>query len=253
MRASLVIYTKPGRPGHVKTRLVGTSGDGVTAEQAAELHLAFLHDLVEEMSEGPFDLRLAWALDPGEAVPNWTLDDGRRVPGSAQRGADLGERLWRGLDAEARVRPWVAAVGSDHPTLRRAVVEEAFARLEAGAPVVLGPAEDGGYFLVAVSREALSRRLFEDVPWSTDAVLETTLERCRELGLEPELLAPGRDVDTPADLARLVTELRQDAELCPHTRKLLAAWGRLESARGEAGEGSAEVRGPRQEESRCEC
>ncbi|MCB1054192.1 MAG: TIGR04282 family arsenosugar biosynthesis glycosyltransferase [Acidobacteria bacterium] len=235
MRGSLLIYTKPGRPGFVKTRLIGA----LTPEEAAELHLAFLGDLVDEMAAGDFELRLAWALEVGEVAPAWPTPTGT-VAGMAQAGVGLGERLWRGLEAAARDHELVAAVGSDHPTLRRDTVEQAFELLEGGAPVVLGPAADGGYFLVATSRQHLTRRIFEDVPWSTDRVLETTLERCRGLGLEPALLPRGHDVDTPEDLERLVVELRRRPDLCPRTRERLAAWGFLDGRRSA------------REETRCE-
>jgi uncharacterized protein len=216
----LLVYTKPARPGRVKTRLIGD----LTAHQAAELHAAFLGDLLQQLAGGDFALRLAWDLGPGEEPP---LAD---PPGERQQGDDLGERLYRGLAAAARTFPLVAAVGSDHPTLSRRRVEEAFTRLDGGADVVLGPAADGGYYLVGVRAEALDRRLFAGVPWSTGEVLAATLERCRRLGRRPALLAAAADVDTPGDLADLVLHLSRDGEGCPRTRRLLASWGRLPAA-----------------------
>ncbi len=219
----LSIFTKPAVPGRVKTRLVGD----LSAGEAAALHAAFLGDLAERLATGAFELELAWALAPGEAVPEYRLGDGRLLPGVRQQGADLGERLFTALAAGARRAPLVAAVGSDHPTLATATVEAAFDHLEAGARVVLGPATDGGYTLVAVRAEALARELFAEVPWSTERVLAVTLERCAALGEQPALLPPAADVDTPADLLRLAAELASHAGLCPRTRGLLAAWGRL--------------------------
>jgi uncharacterized protein len=193
----------------------------LTAEEAAALHAAFLSDLVAELGRGRFRLEVAWALHAGESPPELGL------PWQAQRGEDLGERLWHGLTALAARHERVAAVGSDHPHLTAARVDEAFARLEAGAQVVLGPADDGGYYLVALAREAVRRDLFEGIAWSTETVLGTTLERCAALGLRTELLAPSSDVDTAADLARLLTHLGGSAAGCPATRRLLASWGRL--------------------------
>ena len=137
-------------------------------------------------------------------------------------------------DAAADV---VAAIGSDHPTVPLARVHEAFERIEAGADVAIGPAEDGGYYLIAICARALAPRLFADIAWSTAEVLPTTLERCRELGLAVELLDLGSDVDTPEDLARLGRELAASPELaatCPRTRDLLASWGRLGNTGGGA-------------------
>ena len=215
----LLLFTKPPREGRVKTRLIGA----LTPAQAAALHQAFLEDLLDRLREGSFDLRLAWALDPGEPLPEGP------VAGVRQEGDDLGERLYRALAAAGREAPSVAAVGSDHPTLPLETVHEAFARLEGrlegGADVVLGPAEDGGYYLIALRAGAVARRLFEDIAWSTDRVFPETVERCRELGLRLELLPKASDVDTPEDLHRLASRMNGDDLGCPRTRALLDAWG----------------------------
>lgn len=184
------------------------------------------------MREGRFALRLAWALDEGELEPplKEPLLSELGLEGlehRAQRGASLGDRLFAALSEAAAGHAKVAAVGSDHPTLPLARVEEAFRALDS-SPVALGPAEDGGYYLIAARAEALSPRLFADIAWSTGEVLATTLERCAELGIEPHLLPEGRDVDTPADLPPLIEGLGGGAVSAPRTRALLAEWGRLE-------------------------
>jgi uncharacterized protein len=219
--ACLLLFTKPARPGRVKTRLIGA----LSAERAAELHDAFLGDLCERLAGADrFELRLAWALDEGEEAPPSSL------PSVRQRGDDLGERLFSALADAAVEHELVGAVGSDHPELSAERVDAAFAALASGAKpgadVVVGPATDGGYYLIAVRGGALDRRLFEDVPWSTGAVLERTLARCAELGLTTDLLPPESDVDTPADLVRLAEALRDPSTpACPRTAALLARWG----------------------------
>jgi hypothetical protein len=218
----LLLFTKPAIEGRVKTRLIGD----LTPSQAADLHKAFLDDLLDRLGPGRFDLRLAWALQDGEEIPAGP------PPGVRQHGADLGARLYNAL-AEAAQEDGggpeigVAALGSDHPTLPLERVHGAFERLEAGAPVVLGPAEDGGYYLIAVRAGALSPRLFEGIAWSTPAVLPATLERCQELGITPELLPLAADVDTPDDLARLAGRMAEGDLGCPRTRALLLEWGRI--------------------------
>jgi len=222
----LLLFTKPPRPGRVKTRLIGE----LTADEAARLHGTFLEDLLARLRQGDFELRLAWALDADEEVPAGP------VPGVRQQGSDLGERLYRALSEAAAGAGAVAAVGSDHPTLPLELVHRAFAMIEdgeAGADVVLGPAEDGGYYLIALRAGAVSPRLFADVAWSTDRVLAATLERCRELGLRAELLPLAADVDTPDDLRRLAARMADSDLGCPRTRDLLLSLGLLPQSKIE--------------------
>jgi uncharacterized protein len=220
----LLLFTKPAREGRVKTRLIGD----LTPAQAAALHTAFLDDLLDRLREGEreggFELRLAWALEPEEDVPSGPL------PGVRQEGDDLGERLYRTLSSAAVEAGVVMALGSDHPTLPLEMVHRAFEQVERGTDVVLGPVEDGGYYLIALGPEAVAPRLFEGIAWSTDQVLAATLDRCRELGLRVELLPTASDVDTPEDLRRLAARMAEEGDLgCPRTHALLASLGFLQS------------------------
>lgn len=236
----LLLFTKPARAGLVKTRLVGARVGERTldATDAAVLHGALLGDVCGRLAEGlgrDLHLRLAWNLAPGEALPPPPAELAGRagVDRTRQRGAELGERLFRALDEAAREHAVVAAVGSDHPTLSLDHVRRAFAALAAGkGDVALGPSLDGGYYLVAVRRESLSPRLFSEIDWSTERVLAQTLERCRELGLRVVELPAARDVDRGEDVIALAAEIAAaeavgEAVGCPRTRQVLAGWGLL--------------------------
>lgn len=211
---AVVLFAKPSRPGRVKTRLIGD----LTAEQASQLHAAFLADLRERLKGGAFSLVMAWAVGEDEALPPSDL------PAFRQEGDGLGERLYAGLRRAAAGHARVLAVGSDHPELPLERVHRAFEQLERGHDVAIGPAEDGGYYLIAVAADRLTPALFQGHAWSTASVLSTTLARCEELGLSVALLPEGSDVDTPADLARLASALRDTDLDCPRTRRLLDAW-----------------------------
>lgn len=217
-RRCLVIFTKPSSPGLVKTRLMGE----LTAERAACLHGAFLRDLLEQVENGDFQTRLAWAVGPQEPLPASTVGAFR------QTGEDLGERLFEGLRRMSAEFDLVAAVGSDHPDLPASIVEEAFEKLAAGCDVVLGPATDGGYYLIGATRESIQRQLFSKIDWSTNRVLQQTLDRCQSQGLRVEKLIPLQDVDTPDDLRRLAQRLALGGgPSSPNTRSLLARWGMI--------------------------
>jgi rSAM/selenodomain-associated transferase 1 len=216
----VLIFTKPARPGLVKTRLIGD----LNADQAAQLHAAFLADLLDRLSAGTFSVRVLWALSPDEPLPESDF------PAHRQTGDDLGERLFRGLEAALNDSELAAAIGSDHPDLSVSRVEEAFDKLLRGAEIVLGPAADGGYYLIAVRKHSLDEELFRAIPWSTAEVFETTLRRCQKLGLRVETLAQAADVDTPEDLRSLAIRLsRSNDSSCPRTRELLRDWKLLPS------------------------
>ena len=210
----IAIVAKAPEPGLVKTRLCPP----LSAGAAAELSRAFVLDTIEQVRSLPAVARaVAYAPDGGrrffeDAAPDFSL-----LP---QRGADLGQRMMACLDSLlGDGHPGVLLIGSDMPTLPASVLRRAVDSIAgARADVVLGPSEDGGYYLIGL--RARRPELFEDMPWSTSAVLGETLRRARALGLSVELLPTWFDVDTPADLARLVDSLAASAEpAAPHTRR----------------------------------
>jgi rSAM/selenodomain-associated transferase 1 len=214
----LLVFTKPAIPGRVKTRLTSSLSPG----QAARLHQAFLDDLLDRMTGGPFAVTLAWALEGDEEPPELV---GRGLPGVRQRGRDLGERLYHGLaDAGRGGARVVAAMGSDLPTVPRQVVEDAFRRIEDGADAALGPSRDGGYYLIAFRADVLAPELFEEITWSTRQVIGETVRRLGEARLTVALLPTHDDIDTPGDLSTFHEFLQkgwEDPSLCPRTARLL--------------------------------
>lgn len=216
-----LLFTKAALPGRVKTRLIGE----LSAEQTAALHSAFVDDVVSSLRRGRFELAVAWGSDDGEMTDLPQSLEGLHV--QPQHPGDLGQRLFFGLQEVSRRFESVAAIGSDHPEISADTVEDAFSRLEEGADVVLGPADDGGYFLIAVRRAALRPELFSDIPWSTATVYQETIARCEHLGLRCERLATGHDIDVAADLRALVERLATGDASCTHTRGLLNQWGLL--------------------------
>ncbi len=216
----LLLFARAPVAGEVKTRLIAP--DGLTADGAALLHRAFVGDLSHRFADGAWETVLMWALEPGEAPPADLAPDS--MAWRRQEGRDLGERLYRGLAWAARDAVAVAAVGSDHPELSAARVEGAFAWLETGCDLVLGPARDGGYYLIGLRREALHRRLFEGIRWSTSSVLAATVAHADQLGLSVRQLPVEGDVDTVADLARLRAGFKAEPELrsaCRRTAEVL--------------------------------
>jgi len=143
-----------------------------------------------------------------------------------QHGADLGARLHATLAGLlAAGHAGAIAVDSDTPTLPRDFLQQAVDWLnQPGPDVVLGPTEDGGYYLIGV--RAAHRALFDAVPWSTSAVLEVTLRRAAAAGLHAVCLPSWFDVDTPDDLRRLQAALADGPAAAGQTGRFLAGWRR---------------------------
>jgi rSAM/selenodomain-associated transferase 1 len=189
----------------VKTRLAAAIGGW----PAARVYRAFLEDTRRRFGgsavggvEHPWTLW--WAFDPPDSP--FASDVARTDRTFPQRRGNLGERM-AGAMEEVLSRGYrrVVLVGSDLPHLPLRTVEEAFARLEGGAPLLIGPAEDGGYYLIgAVSVPPV----FTNVAWGSRRVLEATIELARAAGIEPLLMSPLYDIDGPEDLERLREDLR---------------------------------------------
>ena len=139
----------------------------------------------------------------------------------AQRGATLGERMRNGAsDLVARGFGRVVLVGADLPTLPAAYVEDALERLtRSRESLVLGPAEDGGYYLIGLTQ--VHDELFDGIPWGTADVLRRTQEAAAALRLPVELLPLWYDVDLSSDLKRVWQPTAEGDPVAHHTRAWL--------------------------------
>lgn len=215
----LGLFAKQPWPGQVKTRLAAAS----SADWAARVAAAFLLDTVAKLSSVEADRVLAFA--PREAHDYFAEVVRGRFTLVPQADGDLGRRMavffteYLRAGAEA-----VVLLGTDSPTLPLAHVEQAFREL-GHADVVLGPATDGGYYLVGC-RGRLPP-LFEGISWSSSQVLHDTVARLEGADFCLALLPPWYDVDTLEDWWMLqghVAALRRaglDPE-APHTERLLS-------------------------------
>jgi rSAM/selenodomain-associated transferase 1 len=200
-------------PGRAKTRLMPL----LTPEEAAATSAAFLRDVTENVrragQEAPIRGCIAYAPAGAEALFDGHLAEGTDLvlaDGSLQlppRVQGFGRCLLHAIQTMLGTGQHAACVlNSDSPNLPTALLIEAATRLlEQPDCVVLGPAEDGGYYLLGMT--APHAHLFEDIAWSTDAVADETRARARALGLELVELAPWYDVDEPATLLRLIDEI----------------------------------------------
>lgn len=219
MKEALVLLAKAPLTGEVKTRLQGA----LSAEEAKALYVNFLNDtfaLMEDVRAERDELQLVLCYTPEgaeEAFEDVEREGSLMLP---QRGADLGERLQHCFaELFALGFASVVAIGADSPTLPGENVYDAFEALVEEDAVVLGPTDDGGYYLIGMRQ--MYNGLFQGIPWSSAEVLNTTIKRAEAAEVDVLLLPEWYDVDTPAALARLQEEVRENKNAARFTRRFL--------------------------------
>lgn len=224
MTRRLVLFAKPPLPGRSKTRLAEQIG----AAQAARVAEALLRDTIAlaESLAAPRAERM-----PGEApklVLAYTDEQDWFTPALSrdwrlieQRGENLGERMENALaDLEPEPEDRTVFIGMDCPQMPPERVAEAFDELE-DANAVMGPCDDGGYYLMGV-RGGIPEGLLDRVRWSTTDALADTVAALEAANMTVAELLPGYDVDTAEDLQRLAREMAADGldELANLTKTL---------------------------------
>jgi len=209
-----------------KTRLA----PHLTASRLTALSAALLADTLHALEHVP-DVTIFFTPDDMEAdIASVCAGAISRVP---QGGGDLGARMLRALQfllgcqtprgqtprGLTPVTPDAAIlVGSDIPLLSADHLSEAIETLQASGGVVLGPADDGGYYLIGMTR--VHAGLFEGIAWGTESVLTDTLRAAERCGVEARLVRSTYDVDTIDDLRRLERDLAlTPADRCPALRR----------------------------------
>lgn len=193
----VLVFTRTPVPGRVKTRLIPAIGP----ERAANLHRAMLWRAVATAVDagiGPVELWCSPSRDhPYLRDIEREFDAALRI----QSGADLGARMHRALTSKCGAGAGAVLIGTDCPFLESADLQRAAQALRAGADAVLGPAEDGGYYLIGVRRSRM--QVFSGIDWGSARVLDATRERLEALGWQWHELTLRRDVDRPDDLQAL--------------------------------------------------
>ncbi len=211
---ALIVMARYPEAGKTKTRLARSLGNA----PVVLLYRAFLTDLAQRFSGYPTcDLR--WTYTPaGSNFPAlaMTLAPATIQPKDCfpQQGGDLGDRLHYAFQwAQQQGFQYTIVIGSDTPHITRRIIDDARSRLEE-ADVVLGPAEDGGYYLIAMRSPY---DVFSGIPMSTPVVLQMTIAAAIRQGLRVELVETQIDVDELPDLQQLAKILQKDPALAPAT------------------------------------
>lgn len=206
---AILVFAKAPVAGMAKTRLIPLLG----AEQAAALQSRLLrHALATASAAAPARLELWCAPDTTHPA----LIAAAQACGATlhlQQGDDLGARMSHAFDSALQRAPRAICIGADCPALTTRHLHDAAAALRAGHDAVFAPAEDGGYTLVGLSKN--EPRVFDNITWSSEQVMQQTRERARACGLRWQELETLWDVDRPEDWQRLQQSGLLDATPSP--------------------------------------
>ena len=219
-RQKLLVFARLPELGRVKTRIAAALGH----EKALEAYRAMLSDLLDAIgdSDEETEVEIMWT-----ASPDATGDDLRAVFGdrhlAMQTGASLGDRMSIAFSERAFFHnaSKLMAIGTDEPGIDREYTDRAF-RLLDSCDWVIGPALDGGYYLIGCRAADYFPEVFSNIEWSTDKVLEVTLDRIRERGHTVAVLPRRTDIDYADDLKSFVATHKGG-----RLGRLLEEWGWL--------------------------
>jgi hypothetical protein len=204
-QCALAVMAKAPRAGKVKTRLAPP----LTLDQSAALNICFLRDTTDNIAavaaSGNAAGIVSYTPIGDEALFDTLLPDGfTLIP---QRGEDFGERLLATAeDLLASGYGSVCLIDSDSPTVPAAAFEQAITELaKPGDRIILGPSQDGGYYLIGLKHS--HPELFANITWSTSTVLAETIAAAKAVSLETCILPLWYDVDDAATLDILTAEL----------------------------------------------
>ena len=218
--SALILFLKYPKPGEIKTRLTVTLGDDL----GYQLYLCFLKDIAAMTHQVNAQTVIVYSGPANASFPDFP-----GIQCIEQRGSDIGQRMFFAMqDVFAQGFERLVLMGSDIPDLQAGLINDAFEILRS-VDIVLGPSTDGGYYLVGVNRNSLSRSMFSGIPWSTARVFSETLKRIAEAELASAELQPWSDIDDFDDLKQFYERNRNESALS-HVMHFLKTKGIIHEA-----------------------
>ena len=194
-RNLIIIFVKAPIPGFVKTRLAKDIGN----EKACELYIKFTLEIIKEIIKTGFDMEIHYFPEKDENLIKNRF--GNQYKYCCQKGKDLGEKMSNSIsNALSSGYEKTLICGSDIPDLKTEILIKAFKKINKNP--VIGPCDDGGYYLIGADKHSFHKDYFQNIEWSTDSVLKKTLAIMKKLGLKPVILEKLNDIDTIQDLKK---------------------------------------------------
>ncbi len=193
-QTALMIFTKAPEPGMVKTRLIPALG----RRYSAQLYQRMLLSTISKATQAGFTSVQLWVSGNPNHLLFMQIKKRYGISIYQQRGRDLGTRMYNAFNSVLRNNGSAVVIGCDCPSLNKADLVLARQALCDDYAAVLGPATDGGYYLLGLRQ--LHPKVFNNIDWSTSSVAATTAERIGSLDWRLKELVKHRDIDTSADL-----------------------------------------------------
>jgi len=207
----ILLFLRAPEKGRVKTRLAAPLGDDVTLS----LYRSFVEDITAMLTRTGYPVVLyGHPADKLGDISSWL---GTHLPCRPQTGNTLGARMANAFSAAfSEGFEKAVLIGSDIPDLPPRIIHDALCALDREG-AALGPAADGGYYLIAFRASAFLPEAFENISWSTGKVLEQTLAAFEKHNTPVRLLTPWQDIDTIEDLEALSARHPGDISAAPRT------------------------------------
>lgn len=215
LRAGLFIMMKYPEAGKVKKRLAESLGE----EAATNLYRAFIQDTLEAVQS--LDVPYHIAIHPPESQKQFVQWLGPSHQFIQQKGTNLGERLQNAfITMFKKGYQQVIALASDSPDLPVEILQNAVSSLQTNKAVI-GPASDGGYYLIGFSNDFFTTEFFVDIPWSSESVFHDTLLRIESKTNQNHILPEWEDIDTMSDLQEFYEKDRHQTSRELHSMRYL--------------------------------
>jgi hypothetical protein len=217
----ILFFVKYPVRGAVKSRLAAELDDSI----ALELYKYFILDMLATLDTCQARCLICCHPEGSQKqIEDWLGTKYHYLP---QEGKDLGERMQNGfITAFSMQCENAVLIGSDIPDLPRSIVRQALRMLKK-QDAVIGPAHDGGYYLIGFRHDTFRPDIFDSTKWGGNTVLRTTLTRLKKSGCRAHLLPAWSDVDTLADVRELLQRNKSKPAACPNTLSYLTKWGQV--------------------------
>lgn len=192
----LAVFIKYPEEAKVKSRLAKTIGNTL----AKDLYICFVEDILDRFSNDKFDICICYSPDDKEQeIKEWL---GKYYQYQLQEGKDLGEKMKNAFLTLFKNYSNVLIIGSDSPDLPTGYISKSFEQFQTTGSVI-GPADDGGYYLIGFNKNNFLPDIFQNIEWSTDSVFKNTMEIFKNNNHNISILDYWYDIDEFKDLERI--------------------------------------------------